>query len=248
MVMQRTALVTGGSRGIGLATARALGGAGHRVGLLSRDASRLAEAAEVVGTKTVWRSADVGDEIAVKEAVDEIAAELGGLDVVVTASGFGIHFGASTPYVDAVRSWDSEVGVNLRGAFCTIQAAVPHLRRNGGRIMSISSIAAYSGGSSPGAAGYAAAKAGLLGLIRGLARELTPHGTTVNAIAPGFIATEFHGDNAAAAAEKVVGAIPAGRVGQPEDVAGVAAFLASPAAGYISGQVIHVNGGWWFGS
>jgi 3-oxoacyl-[acyl-carrier protein] reductase len=115
--------------------------------------------------------------------------------------------------------------VNLRGAFCTIQAAVPHLRLNGGRIMSISSIAAYSGGSRPGAAAYAAAKAGLLGLTRGLARELTPQGTTVNAIAPGFIETDFHGDDAAAAA-----------------------FLASPTAAYISGQVIHVNGGWWFGS
>jgi 3-oxoacyl-[acyl-carrier protein] reductase len=148
----------------------------------------------------------------------------------------------------AVRSWDSEISVNLRGAYCTILASVPYLRLNGGRIMSISSIAAYSGGSRPGAAAYAAAKAGLLGLTRGLARELTPQGTTVNAIAPGFIETDFHGDNAAAAAENVVGAIPAGRVGQPDDVAGVAAFLASPAAAYISGQVIHVNGGWWFGS
>jgi 3-oxoacyl-[acyl-carrier protein] reductase len=148
-----------------------------------------------------------------------------------------------------VRSWDNEISVNLRGAFCTILASVPHLRLNGGRIMTISSIAAYSGGSRPGAAAYAAAKAGLLGLTRGLARELTPQGTTVNAIAPGFIETGFHGDDAAAAAaENVVGAIPAGRVGQPDDVAGVAAFLASPAAAYNSGQVIHVNGGWWFGS
>jgi 3-oxoacyl-[acyl-carrier protein] reductase len=117
--------------------------------------------------------------------------------------------------------------------------------------MSISSIAAYSGGSRPGAAAYAAAKAGLLGLTRGLARELTPQGTTVNAIAPGFIETDFHGDDAAAAAENVVGTIPAGRVGQTDfhgDDAAAAAFLASPTAAYISGQVIHVNGGWWFGS
>jgi NAD(P)-dependent dehydrogenase (short-subunit alcohol dehydrogenase family) len=99
--MQRTALVTGGSRGIGLATARALGGAGHRVGLLARDRSRLAEAAKLVGTESVWRSADVADDYRVKLAVDEIAADLGGLDVIVTASGFGRYFGAAAPYVEA---------------------------------------------------------------------------------------------------------------------------------------------------
>lgn len=126
--------------------------------------------------------------------------------------------------------------------------AAPHLRPPGGRIITISSIAAYTGGSRPGAAAYAAAKAGLLGLTRGLARELTPEGIAVNAIAPRFIQTDFHGDNAARAIDAVVQEIPAGRVGQPDDVAGVAAFLASPAAAYISGQAIHINGGWWFGS
>src|SRR5439155_20291757 len=135
---------------------------------------------------------------------------------VMTASGFGTHFTTTTPYDDAVAAWDDEVGVNLRGAFCTIQAAAPHLRRQSGRVISVSSIAAYSGGSSPGAAAYAAAKAGLLGLTRGLARELTPEGTTVNSVAPGFIDTNFHGDNSAAAAEKVLPSIPAGRVGQPD--------------------------------
>lgn len=157
--------------------------------------------------------------------------------VVVAASGCGTHFTTATAFDDAVVAWDDELGVNLRGAFLTTQVAAPYLRRPGGRIITISSIAAYTGGSRPGAAAYAAAKAGFLGLTRGLARELTPEGITVNAIAPGFIQTDFHGDNAARAIDAVVQEIPAGRVGQPDDVAGVAAFLASPAAAYISGQV-----------
>jgi len=246
--MTRTALITGGSRGIGLAVARALHADGHRVGLLARDRDRLAGAAADLGADTAWRSADVADAGQVKTAVDALAEDLGGFDVSVTASGFGTHFTTTTPYEEAVARWDDEVGVNLRGAFCTIQAAAPHLRRDGGRVVTISSIAAYSGGSSSGAAAYAAAKSGLLGLTRGLARELTPGGSTVNAVAPGFINSDFHGDNAAANAEKVLDSIPAGRVGQPDDIAGVVAFLASPAASYISGQVIHVNGGWRFGS
>jgi len=246
--MTRTALVTGGSRGIGCAIARALHADGYRVGLLARDQQRLKETAASISADTVWQAADVAHAEQILEAVRRLADDLGGFDAIVTASGFGTHFDTRAPYENAVVAWDEEVGVNLRGAFCTVQAAAPQLRRQGGRVITVSSIAAYSGGSSPGAAAYAAAKAGLLGLTRGLARELTSEGTTVNAIAPGFIDTDFHGDNSAAAAERVLDSIPAGRVGQPDDVAGVAAFLASPAASYISGQVIHVNGGWWFGS
>lgn len=246
--MTPTALITGGSRGIGYAIAQALHAAGHRVALIARDSDRLQQAAERLGDDTIWCSADVSDPGQVHGSVEKIAAELDGLDVVVTASGFGTHFTTTTPFDEAVAAWDDELGVNLRGAFLTTQAAAAHLRRPGGRIITISSIAAYTGGSSPGTAAYAAAKAGLLGLTRGLARELTLDGITANAIAPGFIQTDFHGENPQAAIDAVIDQIPAGRVGQPDDVAGVAAFLASPAARYISGQAIHVNGGWWFGA
>jgi 3-oxoacyl-[acyl-carrier protein] reductase len=241
-------LVTGGSRGIGLAVAQALGGDGGRTALIARDEERLRDAARTVAGERTWRAADMADAAAIKTAVDQCTEWLGGVDVLVLAAGFGSYFGADTPYEDAVAAWDHEVGVDLRGAFLTCQAAAPYLMRPGGRIIMISSIAAYTGGSTPGAAAYAAAKAGLIGLTRGLARELTPQGITVNAIAPGFIATDFHGEHLDQAAERATALIPAGRVGQPDDVAGTAAFLASPAANYISGQVIHVNGGWLFGA
>lgn len=242
------ALVTGGSGGIGGAIAAALVQDGGRVVLVGRDESKLSAAASELGARAGWRRADVTSAEDVRDCVQSAVEELGGLDVVVPAAGYGTYFTTGTPLDEAVKAWDEEVAVNLRGAFLTIQAAAPHLSRPGGRIVAVSSIAAFTGGSSPGAMAYAAAKAGLIGLTRGLARELSGEGITVNAVAPGYIETAFHEGRPPHAAAAAREQIPAGRLGQPDDVAAAVRYLVSPEASYVTGQVLHVNGGWWFGT
>jgi len=241
---QRISIVTGGGTGIGRAVAAALAGRGDQVVILGRRAEVLERTAAELGVR--WRVADVGRREDVEAAVGWVVAEVGpAIDVLVNNAGTtgGVEDGA--PLADAERAWDDLVGTNLKGSFLMAWAAIPHLRRPGGRIVNISSIAAYSGRGGI----YSAAKAGVAGLTSWLALDLGPQGITVNAVAPGFVEdTEFFGGPLSPEGRRRrVDQIPAGRPGRPAEIAAAVAYLASPEAGYVNGEVHHVNGGWLFG-
>jgi NAD(P)-dependent dehydrogenase (short-subunit alcohol dehydrogenase family) len=240
----RVAVVTGGGTGIGRAVAATLVARGDRVAILGRRPEVLEATAGELGC--AWRQADVTVREQVQAAVDWVVAELGpGIDVLVNnAGGIGaLHDDA--PLEEAERVWDEVVDANLKGPFLMSRATVAHLRRPGGRIVNLSSIAAWTGRGGP----YAAAKAGVAGLTYSLALELGPLGITANAVAPGFIEdTEFFGSGLSEQGRRErLDRIPAGRPGHPDEIAAAVAYLTSPKAGYVNGEVHHVNGGWLFG-
>jgi 3-oxoacyl-[acyl-carrier protein] reductase len=244
----RVAIVTGGGTGMGRAIARGFAQQGTHVVILGRREGPLRETADALGSLVTWRRADVSRRDEVAGAVGAVVQQFGHVDVLVNAAGFAMGVSPDMPLDEAERNWDETLNTNLKGAFLMAMATAPHLTRPGGRIINISSIAAYTGGSRGGSVDYASAKAGVLGLTYGLARDLSAQGITVNAIAPGFIAeTGFTGAWSEERVRGIVAQTPAGRAGRAEDIAAAVLYLASPEASFVTGEVLHVNGGWLFG-
>ncbi|HEX2202206.1 MAG TPA: 3-oxoacyl-ACP reductase FabG [Longimicrobium sp.] len=236
----QVALVTGASRGIGLAIARELASAGARVAVVARDGARAeAAAAGLPGEGHRGYGCDVASSEAVNELVKRVEEEMGSLDVLVNNAGV-TRDNVLMRIKD--EDWDAVLDTNLRGAFNTIRAASRGMmKRRAGRIVNITSVVGLMG--NKGQANYAASKAGVLGLTKSVAKELASRGVLVNAVAPGYIETDMTADLPDAAREALSGAIALGRLGRPEDIAPVVRFLAGPGASYITGQTLVVDGG-----
>ncbi|MCO7124762.1 SDR family oxidoreductase [Sporolactobacillus shoreicorticis] len=249
MRTNRVALITGGSSGIGFAIAKKMIENHVDVTIMGRKEDALSEAATKLQGSIHWIRGDVSDRPDVERAVKSIADRTGTIDILVNNAGKGGGITTKIPLSEAEAVWDDVSAVNLKGAFLMTMAAAPILKRPGGRIINISSIGAFTGGSRAGGLAYAASKSGLHGLTFASARELSKEGITVNAIAPGLITETnfFNGQLTEKRLNQTVSQIPAGRAGQPSDIASAVWYLASPDASYINGEILNVNGGWMFG-
>lgn len=242
----RVAVVTGAASGIGLGVARRLAADGHAVALLDQDGDGVRQAVaelQAQGTRVTGHAVDVADRAALEQVYASVRKELGPVTIVVTSAGIE----AFDPVLDITpEKWDRLIAVNLTGTFTSLQLAVADMVAAGwGRIVTISSSSAQSG--APNMAHYVASKGGVIGLTKAFARELARHGITANTIPPTIVDTpmarkgEAHGD--VPPVETMAKMVPLGRAGTPDDIASACSYLCTEEAGYITGQIIGVNGG-----
>ncbi len=242
LVDGKVALVTGGSRGIGLVIAELLAREGARVAVCARNLDRAQGAAAQLrdgGLDVQAFQADVGDRDSVSNLVKEVLSLHSRIDILVNNAGVTADALLLRMNDD---QWNQVIQTNLTGVFhCTKAVAKQMLKQRWGRIISISSVVGLAG--NPGQANYAASKAGIVGFTKSVARELASRGITANVVAPGFIATDMTENVSEQSRAELLERIPLGRFGSAEDVARAVVFLASEGAGYITGQVIQVDGG-----
>jgi 3-oxoacyl-[acyl-carrier protein] reductase len=236
---EQTVLITGGTRGIGRACAERFAAEGARVLICGRGLESVEKAAAEIGGDTRGYACDVSDAAAAEAMMASLKTGMGGVDVLVNNAGI-TRDGLILRMKD--EDWSDVLAVSLNGAFHLSRAAAKlMIRKRAGRIINISSITGLRG--QAGQANYAAAKAGLIGFTKALARELAPRGITVNAVAPGYIESAMTAGMDEKMTAAVLARIPLGRAGLPADAAAAVAFLASPDAAYITGAVLRVDGG-----
>lgn len=248
---KKIAIVTGGSSGIGLAIANKLVSSEIDVTIVGRTESTLQKISKGLNKKGTadYIKGDVSHRQEVENVINHVLERKGKIDYLINNAGSSELLTTECSLEEAEKIWGRVLDSNLKSSFLMSIAVAPHLSYEIGRIINISSIGAFTGGSSKGSIAYASAKAGILGLTRALANELIGKGITVNSVAPGFIyPTNFFGKTLPQDVLKNYGKqIPAGRPGKPEEVANAVYFLLSEESSYITGEVLNVNGGWLFG-
>ena len=239
----KSALVTGGSRGIGRAIAETLAAAGARVAFTYRsstdEANGLKEQLEQNGTEALVYQGNAAEMSAAEEAVSGVVEKWGSIDILVNNAGM-TRDGLMLRMRE--EDWDAVIGTNLKSVFNFCKAAYrPMMKQRAGKIVNLSSVVGVIG--NPGQTNYAASKAGIIGFSKSLAKELGSRGVNVNVVAPGYVATDMTSSLPEAARDAMLNAVVLGRPATPADVANAVLFLSSPAADYITGHVLHVDGG-----